>query len=199
MSASFFGGGSLRPQELKLWTDALAECDTPELFNRLAVATARDRRKLNPRDQFVAFVAAEAKRRKYTWIGGKDDGWYVDVTPAEREVVMEHLRKIEKREDSGKKTQDAKMRKLLRKTRIEFVSAAWEEWVYGGALDNHGPLLIMDYRKRVNNQMRYEFDRVPRELYQRLFGKDAKTTLTNIFRMFQPVAEPEVREWLQIG
>lgn len=170
----------------ELWKEALADCETVEKFNFLAVATARDQRKTNP--EFARLVVAEARRRKYTWMGDRDSGWYVDVTPEEHVAMMDRLKSIEHRE------QRQRMRKLLTKTKVELVSAAWEVWVYGHG-DDLGAMLITDFRKRKDNRVIYEFDQVPKDLYFRLFTKDAKMTLSNIYKMFDHQLQPELRNW----
>lgn len=170
-----------------LWAQGIAECDTVEKFNQLAVSTARDQRKTNP--EFARLVVAEAKKRRYTWMGERESGWYIEVTPEEITSIMARL------DYKDRKDQRDKMRKMLRKTKVEMVSASWDFWEYGQGVDL-GAMLITDFRKRKNNLVIYEYDRVPKDLYFQLFTKDAKMTLTNIYRMFSDQIGPvEIRNW----
>lgn len=172
------------------WAAAIKECDTLEKFNYLALSLARERRRSNSHDGFAKEVALEAKRRRYTYIGDRETGSYVEVTPEEYTAVMKELDYREHRE-SWKR-----LHKRAKKTKIEGVLAAWEIWVYRQtAAENVGALLVLDFRKRVNNKTIYEMDMVPQSLYERLFQNGAKEVLDNIYRMFGSQTDTETRNW----
>lgn len=172
------------------WQGAIKECETVEQFNTLALDLARERRKRNPSDGFARAVAAEAVKRKYTYIGNRETGYYIDVTEEERAVVMAKIDKLDKAD--GRK----RLMRALKPTRVKQVQASWEEWIFkGSAAENLGALLIIDFREGKDNQCVYEFDMVPKELYLRLFTSDAQTTLKQIYTMFRGQSETEARNW----
>lgn len=170
------------------WVGALKDCDTVERFNGLALSLARERRARNPKDGFAKAVATEAKKRGYTYTGDKENGFYVELTREEYDTVIAELKRREHREHFRRFVKKA------RKTRVPLVSAAWEQWVYRGEAEL-GALILLDYRQRAGNSFIYEFDKVPRNLYLRLFGNDAKASLDNIFRMFGNQTEAQSRNW----
>ena len=172
------------------WYGAIAECNTVEVFNDFALSLARDRRKKDPNDGFAKAVAKEAQRRKYTYIGSRDNGFYVDVTPTEHKVVMNTIDELERKEDRKR------LLKMARKTRVPMVQAAWEEWVFNAsAAKNMGTLLILDFRKRKDNKCIYQFDMVPEELFLKLFEADAKSTLKQIYTIFKGQERTEIHNW----
>jgi|SRR6185437_211883 len=172
------------------WAGALKDCDTIEKFNGLALALARERRARNPNDGFAKAVAEEAKKRAYTYTGDRIEGFYVDLTKEEIAAVMAELDRRERRESRKRLFKKAK------RTKIPMVTAAWEQWVYKSSTNAElGALLVVDYRKRKDNRYLYEFEMVPRDLYRRLFDKDAESVLENIYRMFGGQTENEVHNW----
>lgn len=173
------------------WAGALAELADVESFNNLALALARERKTRNKFDTGPAkLVVAEAERRGYTWQGSKDDGFYIDLTPDDQAIVFAELERRERRECSKR------MRKLMRKTKIPQVQAAFEPWVYkSNAEEELGALMVLDFRKRVGNQYVYEFDEVPERLYKRLFERDAADAWKQIQTVFAGQQLGELREW----
>jgi hypothetical protein len=165
------------------WSEALAELTTVEMFNQCALALARERR-----GEFARFVAAEAVRRGYRFHGDRESGYYVDVAPEEYDRTMQELERREHRQCTKRLSQS------LRKTRIPQVKAAWEEWVYKGAEDNVGALLILDFRKASSDHL-HEFDSVPESLYRKLFEPDAEQVLRQIVTIYKGQNSGEVRDW----
>jgi hypothetical protein len=166
------------------WDGFLAACDDIETFNMIALPIARERRRADPNDGFAKRLVLEAKRRGYTYYGSPTEGWYSGVPPADVEMVYTELERRQKRD----RMKD--LQKSSRRTKVPLVSAYWREQDY---LDGHvrGYLALWDYRERTGNRLFYEFHDVPEALYKRLFEKDAKETLANIYRMFHE--QPELQ------
>ena len=171
-------------EELTRWREALAECDNIDKFNGMALPLAREKR-----GHFARFVAGEAKRRGYLYIGDKSEGFYAWTTPEQYATMMKELDRRDRRECNKR------LRKALRSIWVSQVQASWEEWVYktsGGA--SLGTILILDFRKRKDNLGIYEYDQVPRELFERLFQPDAKVALAQIYKMYAGQESKEVRD-----
>lgn len=162
------------------WHEALAECDTLEKFNEWALPLARERR-----GDFARAVAAEAMRRKYTWIGDRQTGSYAEVTPEEYAAVLAEL---DRRERNQMKK---RLYRQCRATKVKFVHAAWMQ----DHIEDVGVMVVLDFRKKDEKSAR-EFEGVPRKLFDQLFQKGADLALRNLYKMLEDVTAkvPDYRE-----